>query len=42
LDPTEAVAISTTVDALEKSEGTERTALKAELKKLLAPFSYLF
>jgi len=42
LDSTEATPITTAVEALEKSAGTDSGALKAELKKLLAPFSFLF
>lgn len=42
LDAVEAAPISMAVDALEKSDGKEASALKAELKRLLAPFSYLF
>lgn len=42
LDAQEAAAITAAVDALEKSDGNDTSALKAELKRLLAPFSYLF
>jgi molecular chaperone DnaK len=42
LDPSESVEITSAVEALEKSTSAESTALKAELKRLLAPYSYLF
>lgn len=42
LDPSESAEINAAVEALEKATTTEVSALKSELKRLLAPFSYLF
>ena len=42
LDSSESAEITAAVEALEKSTATDTSALKAELKRLLAPFSYLF
>ena len=42
LDSSESAEITAAVEALEKSTPTDAPALKAELKRLLAPFSYLF
>lgn len=42
LDSSESAEITTAVEALEKATTTDASALKSELKRLLAPFSYLF
>lgn len=42
LDSSESAEITAAVEALEKSTTTDASSLKAELKRLLAPFSYLF
>jgi hypothetical protein len=42
LDSSESAEITSAVEALENSTTTDASALKSELKRLLAPFSYLF
>jgi molecular chaperone DnaK len=42
LDSSESAEITAAVEALEKATTTDAAALKSELKRLLAPFSYLF
>ena len=42
LDSSESAEITAAVEALENSTSADAQALKAELKRLLAPFSYLF
>ena len=42
LDSSESAEITTAVEALENATTTDASALKSNLKRLLAPFSYLF
>jgi hypothetical protein len=42
LDNSETAVLVAAVELLEKSQGSDQAAAKAELKRLLVPYSYLF